>query len=381
MKHGALTGIKVLDLSRLLPGPYCSMVLSDHGAEVITIEDERFRGESDFPTLVNRNKSHMTLNLKTEEGKTIFYKMVEKSDVVLEGFRPGVVKKLGIDYETINKINPGIIYCSISGYGQTGSYVNRPGHDVNYLGVSGVLDLIGEKGKPPSIPGIQVADLAGGSMNAVVGILLALNARHQTGKGQYIDISITDGAVALLHITLDFQYMTGQVATKSDSILSHRYAFYNTYETKDGRHLAIGALEFRFWKQLCEFLGKEDFIMLQYDEEQREAIIDDLRKTFKTKTLEEWEDTLGDLDVCWSPVKSIPEVMESDLFREREMIVDIEDKNGYKTQSFGIPIKLSETPGGIKSPPDTFGSSTEKILHDFGYSGEEISQFREKNVI
>ena len=381
MKQGALTGVKVLDLSRLLPGPYCSMILSDHGATVISIEDERFKDEAAFPTLVNRNKSHMTLNLKTDEGRKIFYKMVEDSDIVMEGFRPGVVDKLKIDYKTISKINPGIIYCSITGYGQTGAYANRPGHDVNYLGVSGVLDLIGEKGNPPAIPGIQIADIAGGSMNAVIGILLALQARHTTGRGQYIDISMTDGALSLLHLALDFQQMTGQVAEKSDSILSHRYAFYNTYETKDGRHLTIGALEFRFWKQLCEFLGKPEYIKLQYDEIQREAIIDDLRATFKAKTLAEWKEELGDLDVCWSPVNSIPDVLESPLFKEREMIVDIEDKNGYKTQSIGIPVKLSDTPGGIKSAPVEFGSSTENVLLELGYTSEEISDFRKNNII
>ncbi len=381
MKQGALKGIKVLDLSRLLPGPYCTMVLSDHGAEVITIEDERFRDEASFPKLINRNKSHMTLNLKTEDGRKIFYKMVEKSDIVLEGFRPGVVEKLGVDYKTINEINPGIIYCSITGYGQTGSYVNRPGHDVNYLGVSGVLNLIGEKGKPPSIPGVQIADLAGGSMNAVIGILLALQARHTTGRGQYIDISMTDGALSLLHLSLDFQQMTGQVAEKSDSLLSHRFAFYNTYETKDGKHLTIGSLEFRFWKQLCEFLEKPEYIKLQYDEVQREAIIDDLRATFKAKTLAEWKEELGDLDICWSPINSIPEVLTDPLFKEREMIVDIEDKNGYKTQSIGIPVKLSDTPGGIKSLPVEFGSNTDSILQDFEYTDEEISEFRKNNVI
>lgn len=346
MIEGALKGIKVLDLSRLLPGPYCSMVLSDHGAEVISIEDKRFKAEAAFPTLVNRNKSHMTLNLKTDEGKEIFYRMVKESDVVMEGFRPGVVDKLNIDYSTLNKINPGIIYCSITGYGQTGSYKNRAGHDVNFLGVSGVLDLIGEKDKPPSIPGVQIADIAGGGMNAVVGILLALQARHRTGKGQYIDISMTDACVALLHLALDFQQMTGQVAEKSDSILSHRYAFYNTYETKDGKYLTIGALENRFWKRLCEIIGKPEYAELQYDEDKREEITGCLRQTFKSKTLDTWKEELGDMDICWSPVNSIPDVLEEPLFREREMVVDFKDKNGYISKTIGMPVKLCGAPGG-----------------------------------
>lgn len=381
MKQGALSGIKVLDLSRLLPGPYCSMVLSDHGAEVISIEDRRFEAESGFPTLVNRNKSHMTLNLKTDEGKSILFKMAESADILLEGFRPGVVKNLGIDYETIQKINPGIIYCSITGYGQTGRYKDRPGHDVNYMGVSGVLDLIGEKGNPPSIPGVQIADIAGGAMNAVIGILLALQARHTTGKGQYIDISMTDGCVALLHLALDFQNMSGQTAEKSDSILSHRYGFYNTYETKDGKHLTIGALEFRFWKQLCHHLGKDEYIGLQYDESRREEIIEDLRSVFKTRSLADWKEELGDLDICWSPVNTIPDVLDDPLFKEREMVMDIQDKNGYKTRSIGIPVKLSETPGTIKTPPPAFGENTEAVLLSYGFSTEEIATFKQNNVI
>lgn len=381
MIEGALKGIKVLDLSRLLPGPYCSMVLSDHGADVISIEDKRFESESGFPTLVNRNKSHMTLNLKTEKGKEIFYKMVKESDIVMEGFRPGVVDKLKIDYKTLSKINPGIIYCSITGYGQTGPYTKRAGHDVNFLGVSGVLDLIGEKGKPPSIPGVQIADIAGGGMNAVVGILLALQARHRTGKGQYIDISMTDACVALLHLALDFQQMSGQVAEKSDSILSHRYAFYNTYETKDGRHLTIGALENRFWKRLCEIIGRPDYAPLQYNEEKREEIIDVLRRTFQSETLDTWKNKLGDIDICWSPVNTLPDVLKAPLFREREMIVDIEDKNGYISQTIGVPVKLSKTPGGVKSPPVGFGESTVLILKNFGFSEKEIEAFRDQEII
>ncbi len=381
MKDGALSGIKVLDLSRLLPGPYCSMILSDHGASVISIEDKRFIDESAFPTLVNRNKSHMTLNLKTDDGKKVFYRMVKESDIVLEGFRPGVVEKLNIDYKTLSTINPGIIYCSITGYGQSGSFSNRPGHDVNFLGVSGVLDLIGEKDKPPSIPGVQIADIAGGGMNAVIGILLALQARHRTGRGQYIDISMTDACVGLLHLALEFQQVSGQASKKSDSILSHRYAFYNTYETKDEKHLTIGALEYRFWKYLCQLLDKPDYAPLQYDEEKREEIIHSMRETFKSKPLDEWKELLGDLDICWGPVNTISDVLDEPLFKEREMVVDVQDKNGEKAQTIGIPVKLSETPGSIKSPPVLFGSSTDSILKEFGFSTSEIETFRNNNVV
>ncbi len=176
--YGALSDITVIDLSRLLPGPYCSMILADHGARVIAIEDRRFLADGLFMDIVNRNKKHMTLNLKTAEGKQIFFKLIEKADIVLEGFRPGVVNRLGVDYESVKKFNPRIIYCSISGFGQTGPYRDRVGHDVNYLSIGGVLDLIGETDRPPAIPGIQIADIAGGGMNAAIGIMLALFARE-----------------------------------------------------------------------------------------------------------------------------------------------------------------------------------------------------------
>jgi crotonobetainyl-CoA:carnitine CoA-transferase CaiB-like acyl-CoA transferase len=197
-KPGALDGITVIDLSRLLPGPYCSMILADHGARVIAIENKRFMADGLFFNTINRNKEHMSLNLKTDAGKQIFFKLIEKADVVLEGFRPGVVDRLGADYESVRKVNPKIIYCSITGYGQDGPFRDRVGHDVNYLSFSGVLNLIGEPDRPPSIPGIQIADVAAGGMNAAIGILLALFAREKSGRGQYIDISMTDGMVSCI---------------------------------------------------------------------------------------------------------------------------------------------------------------------------------------
>ena len=199
-KFGALDGITVIDLSRLLPGPYCSMILADHGARVIAIEGRQFVADGLFFNTINRNKEHMSLNLKTEEGKQIFSRLVEKADVVLEGFRPGVVDRLGVDYGSVRKVNPKIIYCAITGYGQDGPFRDRVGHDVNYLSFAGVLNLMGEADRPPSIPGIQIADIAAGGMNAAIGILLALFAREKTGKGQYIDISMTDGMVGFLPI-------------------------------------------------------------------------------------------------------------------------------------------------------------------------------------
>ncbi len=373
--QGALKGVKVLDLSRMLPGPYCTMILADHGADVIAIEDKRFKKDGLFFNDLNRNKRHMTLNLKTSRGQEIFLKLAGQADVILEGFRPGVVKRLGVDYETVRAVNPGLIYCSISGYGQTGTASNRVGHDVNYLSMSGVLGLIGEKGSPPSIPGVQVADIAGGAMNGAIGILLALYAREKTGQGQYIDISMTDGMLGFLALPNYFSALTGRPPQAADTMLSHRYGCYNTYQTKDGRFLSIGAVENRFWKTLCDHFRRSDYISLQYDDERREEIIDFFRQQFLTKTLAEWEDELEGLEICYTKVQTMQEVFNDPLFREREMVYEYTDKKGVERSSFGIPVKLSTTPGSMRTVPDEFGESTRNILLETGYSEGQVDSF------
>jgi crotonobetainyl-CoA:carnitine CoA-transferase CaiB-like acyl-CoA transferase len=378
---GALSGIKVLDLTRILPGPYCSMMLADHGAHVIALEDKRFIADDMYATPLYRNKEHISLNLKSREGKEVFSRLVRDVDILMEGFRPGVVKKIGVDYESVREINPGLIYCSITGFGQHGEFKDRAGHDVNYLSYAGVMDLIGEKGHPPVIPGIQIADMASGSMSAMIGILLALQARHQTGKGQYIDISMTDCSVGFLQFATWLQKRTGMPLKRGDGILSHRYACYNIYETKDNRYISIGAVENRFWKQLCEFLGVPDLAQLQYDDTRRQEIIDFMRNTFKEKSLDQWCKTLKDLDACWAPVQSLDEVLQDPYFREREVVVDIKDKNENKTTAIGVPIKLSDTPGSIRTSPVDFGESTMTVLKRLGYSEEKIMELEEKGVI
>jgi len=380
-KPGALSGITVIDLSRLLPGPYCSMILADHGARVIAIESKQFVSDGLFFNTVNRNKEHMTLNLKTSEGKQIFFQLIEKADVVLEGFRPGVVDRLGVDYESVRKVNPEIIYCSITGYGQNGPFRDQVGHDVNYLSYAGVLNLIGEPDRPPSIPGIQIADIAGGGMNAVIGILLALYAREKTGRGQYIDISMTDGMIGFLPVALYFQQLTGQDPRRADALLSHRYACYNTYETADGRFLSIGAVENRFWKRLCDHLDVPQYATLQYDDSRRREILDFMRSTFRKKTLDEWDAELADLEICWGRVQTFSEVLDDPLFREREMILELQGKAGKKQAAIGVPVKLSDTPGSVRSAAVDFGKSTTAVLKELEYTQDQITEFTKKDVI
>lgn len=381
-KTGALTGVTVLDLSRLLPGPYCSMILADHGAQVIAIENKKqYAADGIYLPTVSRNKKHMTLDLKPDAGKAVFQRLLESADVVIEGFRAGVAKRLGVDYGTLRKFKADIIYCSITGYGQTGPFKDRPGHDVNYLGYGGVLDLMGKTGQPPSIPGVQVADIAGGGMNAAIGIILALFAREKTGRGQHIDISMTDSMLGLLPVAQYWLELTGESAARGNNLLSHRYACYNTYETADGRYIAVGALEGRFWKALCQKLGFEAYAKLQMDDGRRAEIISVFRKTFLTKTMTEWEKELGGLDLCVSGINTLDEALTSPLFREREMVVDLPEKNGKPQTAIGVPVKLSETPGTIRTPPVAFGQNTAEILQQYGYSNQEIRELAEQDII
>jgi len=378
---GALQGVIIIDLSRMLPGPYCSMILADHGARVIAIEDKRFEADDLYLSPVNRNKDHMTLNLKSKEGQNIFFKLLHNADVLMEGFRPGVTKRLGIDYETLKKVNPRIIYCSITGYGQDGPYRDVAGHDVNYLSLAGILDMIGERDRSPCIPGIQIADLVGGGMNAAIGILLAIIGRERTGKGQYIDISMTDGMVGLLPIPLHILQRNNRIPQRSDTFLSHRYACYNVYETADGRYISIGAVENRFWKNLCDVLGVPEYGPLQYDDNHREEILDFCRKSFKKRTLEEWVKELRDKDVCWGRIQNLEEVLNDPLFLARDMVREIKDEKGKPVAMLGIPVKLSDTPGSIRSTAVGFGGSTEKILTELGYTKDQITELIEKGVV
>ncbi|MFH1103247.1 MAG: CaiB/BaiF CoA-transferase family protein, partial [Pseudomonadota bacterium] len=352
----------VLDLSRLLPGPFCSMILADYGARVIAIEHRDFKKDAIYQYQgINRNKEHITLNLKTRKGKDIFYKLVKTADVVMEGFRPGVASRLEVNYEVLKRINPGLIYCSITGYGQNGPLKDQAGHDINYLGYSGVLSLIGPKEGEPCIPGIQIADMMGG-LNSAIGILMALYQKEKTGNGRYIDISMTDCLISLMPQAAGELWTTGSAPARGDSLLSHRYACYNIYRTKDNKFITLAALETRFWEALCLHLGLPEYIPLQYDEHQKNEIIRRFQAIFSEKTRDEWVTVFTGKDVCLGAVWDVKEALESRQTESRGMVIQREGPNQKPLQFLGSPIALSDYHPSIRSLPPAFGEHTHSVL-------------------
>jgi crotonobetainyl-CoA:carnitine CoA-transferase CaiB-like acyl-CoA transferase len=322
----------------------------------------------------------MTLNLKHAAGRDIFVRLAADADIVLEGYRPGVPQRLGIDYETLRAHNPRLIYCSISGYGQDGPYRDRVGHDVNYLGYAGVLNFVGESGGAPVIPGVQIADIAGGGLMAAVGILTAVIARAQTGRGQFVDIAMLDGAMACNAYHTLMWFLTGRLPTRGGEQLTGRYPCYAVYETRDGRHVTVGAFEPHFWATLCRYFGREDFIARQWDEEAREEMFAVFRHAFRQKTMAEWVAELADTDICFGPVNTLDETYADPQLRHRGMIVELQTPGG-QARLPGTPIKLSETPAAVRTPPPGFGEHTDHVLAGLGFSAAQVVQLRTEKVV
>ncbi|MFQ6057474.1 MAG: CaiB/BaiF CoA transferase family protein [Anaerolineae bacterium] len=383
---GPLEGITVLDLSRLLPGPFCSLLLADLGAQVIKVEDpaggdylrwmEPFiNGESAPFLALNRNKKSLALNLKSERGREIFLRLAEKADVVLEGFRPGTVERLGAGYETVRAVNPSIVYCSLTGYGQDGPYRQRAGHDVNYLALAGVLGLTGPKDGPPVIPAVQIADLSGG-MYAALGILAALWARERTGQGQYVDVAMLDGVISWL-VLLAAQHFAGFMPGRGDWLLSGGVPCYNVYQTRDGSYMALGALEPKFWAAFCQGVGREDLIPRQFDAQATA----EMQAIFRGRTREAWVAFAQEVDCCLEPVLGLDEVFAHPQVAQREMRVQVEHPRLGRMAQLGLPLKFSATPGSIRSPAPRLGEHTAEILESLGYEQGEIQALREAGVV
>ena len=390
---GLLEKFKMLDLSRLLPGPYCSLLLADLGMEVLKIEDPELgdymramgpvrKKDSAYFLALNRNKKSMLLNLKTKEGKEIFYKLIQTYDIVLEGFRPGVMDRLGIGYQELKRRSPRVILCSLSGYGQNGPYKDRSGHDINYIGLGGILELTGLQNGPPVIPGVQIADIGAGGMMAAIAILAAIAHREKTGQGQYLDVAMHDGVISWLSIHAGRYFIDKELPKREQMHLSGRYACYQVYPTKDGRHISLGALEPKFWKNFCEAIGREDLVLKQFIEgEERVQIIEELRELFKTKTQREWIEFFRNADACLEPILTLEEVFQHPHVLHRKMVMEYEHPVEGKIRQVGNPIKSSQYPFEIRTPSPARGEHTIEILKAVGYSEEEIKQFKEVKAI
>ena len=389
----ALEGIKIVDLGKAAPSTFCTMILGDMGAEVIKVEAppgaSRLRassGDGDERRNVlyqatGRNKKSIGLNLKLEEARHIVYQLAEGADVIVEGYRPGVVKRLGVDYETINRLNPGIVYCSITSYGQDGPYRDRIAHDINSDAMAGALDLIGEKGGRPVVPLNLLADLGGGGMCAVIGILAALMSRNITGKGQVVDISMLDSVILLLSGEFSNYFRTNTVSKRGETKAGAGGPDYNIYQTKDGKYFSIGNAEPYLWEAFCREIGKEDFIPYQMDTEKWGEISAYFEQLFLTKTRDEWFDLLFPKNLFVGKVLSIDEVAADPQVLHRQMVVEVEHPTEGKVKQPGIAIKLSETPGKVRSLAPLLGEHTDEILSNLGYDEGKINEMRQSGVI
>jgi len=374
----ALSGIRVLDLSRLLPGPYLTMVLADMGADVVKVEDPRVGdylrafppakgGISGRFLAVNRGKRSLALDLKAPAGRDALLRMAEHADVVVESFRPGVMDKLGVGYAALSARNPKIVLCSISGYGQTGPYVERAGHDLNYIALAGVLAMGGPAGGAPQMPGVQIADLAGGALWSATAILAALVGRERTGKGAHLDISMTEGALALLAAELG-NLDCGARPTRGTETLNGGMACYGVYKAADDRYLSVGALEPKFWIALNQAIGRPPNVAeLVGDQAKLRA---ELAAIFATKTAQDWQDILGKADCCVEIVTELAELPLHPLHAGRGVFFEIDGgDNVGRVMQVRTPVG---TPANPSAPP-RLGQHSREVLREYGFSDAEIA--------
>jgi alpha-methylacyl-CoA racemase len=399
MTMGVLDGIKILELARVPPAEMPGMILGDMGADVLKIETPENGREQDelairrtIYAFVNRNKRSMTLNMKSPEGQAVFRKLAAGADVIVEGFRPGVMDRLGAGYQAIRELNPRIIYCSLSGFGQDGPYRNYPAHDMNYLSLAGVLNLIGEAGsKKPVIPLNLVADYAGASLHGALGIALALFARERTGRGQHVDISYLDTPLSLLAATpnMRFFFSDGVAPNRGEGFLGGSYPYYAIYETRDNKLLTIGCTEPWLWENFCKAIGRPDFAQFARKPDQfvraanaeESAAREAIEAVIRTRDRDDWYEFLVKHDVCVGKVYEIEEMVRDPQITHRGMIVDVEHPTHGRVRQFGVAIKLSETPGTVRTAAPLAGEHTEAILKDLGLGADEIAGMRQRKVI
>lgn len=383
----ALEGIKIIDFSKWLPGQYCGMVLGDFGADVIKVEDvkgdvtrgftpAKEPGMSYWHLMLNRNKRGITVNLKTPAGREVLLRLLKEADVFLEGFRPGYLKMLGLDYESVSKINPRLIYCSITGFGPEGKYKHMPSHDLNVIGLAGVAAP--EDGTDISVPSVQVAAL-GGSLNAISGILMALYARERTGKGQLVNVDLYSSAINA-EITA-ISSVIGCRETGMPSFGRTASHYYSVYKTKDCRYLSIGTIEPKFWQKMCRLIDLPELESRQFDFAHSAEIKEKLAAAFAGKTQAEWLELIGKDEFCVTPIRTLQEALDSSLTTEQsQMLVTKKEDFGNYTYVKSA-AKLSDTPGTIRKRAPYLGEHTQEVLESAGYTKEEIAAMHEKGEI
>lgn len=384
---GSLDDLKILDFSTLLPGPYATLMLADMGAEVLKISSaSRPDIVLDYPPFIGdtgvsasqawlgRNKKTMFLNLKTGEGKAVVKELVKEYDIVLEEFRPGVMEKLGLGYEDLKAVNPKLIYCSLTGYGQTGPMRDAAGHDINYMSRSGIISQAGRRESGPSLMNFQIADIAVGSMNSVIGILAAVNYRKNTGKGQYIDVAMMDGCVPFNSLDGAGFLVSGKEPKREGERLNGG-CIYDFYETKDGEYLSVGSLEPQFWSRFCTAIGREDLIEGTVYPPNIDEVKAEIRGILKTKTRDEWVEVFSHYDACVQPVLNLKEaLLEDEQVKEREMVVDVKLPlhEDVSVKQLATAVKLSECPCEYKFAGYPTGYHTKEVIEQLGMDYAEL---------
>jgi crotonobetainyl-CoA:carnitine CoA-transferase CaiB-like acyl-CoA transferase len=392
-----LEGVKVLDLSRLLPGGFCSLLMADFGADVLKVEDtgmgdyvrwsppyyegaEQGANSALFLSL-NRGKRSIRVNLKTDEGREVLLRLVRDADVLLESFRPGVLDRLGVGYERLREENPRLVYCAITGYGQDGPYRDRSGHDMNYLGLVGLLGLTGDRGGPPVQAAGQIADLGGGALMAAFGIMAALRERDSSGEGQFVDVSMADGSLSWLAMVAARYFCEGKAPERGDPELAGSLVCYRPYECSDG-WVTLGALEPKFWQNWCRGVGREDLIEKQFERPGSDAHAQ-VQEVFRSRTRDEWQAFASEHDCCLEPVLGLDEALDSELVRARGMVAELDQPGAQKpVRLLGVPVKLSRTPGDpARAPGPGLGEHTSDVLRDAGYDDEAIARLVDAGAV
>ena len=392
MMAGPLKGLKVLDFTTLLPGPYATMTLADLGADVLRVVSATRPDLTAFmpPFLpgtdlscaaawLGRGKRCLALNLKDPRAGGIVRRLIAGYDVLIEQFRPGVMAKLGLDYESLREANPALIYCSLTGYGQTGPLKDRAGHDINYLARSGVMAYSGRKENGPSLTGMQIADVASGSNNAVIGILAAVVHRQRTGEGQHVDVAMTDGVIAFIALA-GAAFLADGTETHREEGLLNGGSLYDFYETKDGGYLSFGGLEPQFFAAFCRTIGRPDLIAGGVAPPECNRIKEEVRAIIKTKTRDEWAALFTETDACVEPVLALGEALRDPHVEARGLVVEVDLPGGGRVKQLGHPIRYSATQPEYRSVGVAAGTHTREILRELGYAGSEIDEFEKTGL-